>query len=100
MGASGRLDVDATHTALRAARYARRAYPGPIGEQLERMLCAYVDTGYLAPADALPARLVTVLTDAQAAEAASVELEALPARYRPGSPLRWDYPEKVTESPC
>ncbi|GAA5152779.1 hypothetical protein GCM10023321_21970 [Pseudonocardia eucalypti] len=100
MSTSARLDVDATHRTLRAARYARRAYPGPIGELVERELRAYVETGYLAPADALPARLVTLLTEAQVAEAASAEPEALPARYRPGSPLHWDYPEKVTEPPC
>lgn len=100
MCASKRLDVDVTHAVLRAVRYARRAYPGPIGELLDRELHAYVDTGYLAPADALPARLVALLTEAQAAEAAPAEPEALPGRYRPGSPLRWDYPEKVTGPPC
>jgi hypothetical protein len=89
----GRLDRSAVHTALRAAGYACAAYPGPIGELIDRELRGYVDSGYAVPTTALAHRLVVQLAAAhdRNRQASSATWSQLPARYRPGSPLQWDY---------
>jgi hypothetical protein len=86
------LDRDATHAALRAGRYGALAYPGPVGELINRELRGYVDTGHQLDVPALAPRLIAFL----AAQAGEADLPTnpyahLPARYRPGSPLHWDY---------
>ncbi|HTF51716.1 MAG TPA: hypothetical protein VK735_30085 [Pseudonocardia sp.] len=89
------LNREATHAALRAVRYALRAYPGPVGELIDRELRGYVDAGHAVPPTALPARLIAKLSAAQGREPAAANgrnTAALPPpRYRPGSPLQWDY---------
>jgi hypothetical protein len=87
-----RLDRGATNAALRAASYARATYPGPIGELIDRELRGYVGAGQVLPATALASRLIVQLTTAQARDAqSSATPSRLPARYRPGTPLHWDY---------
>jgi len=96
------LNREATHTALRAARYALRAYPGPVGEIVDRELRGYVDAGHAVPPAALPARLIAMLSAAQGKEPAAANGRNTttwpPARYRPGSPLHWDYAATDSES--
>jgi hypothetical protein len=93
-GSPPRLDLDAVHAALRAARYATQAYSGPIGELISRELHDYVAAGYqLAPA-ALPPRLIAAIRRAvgsSEAIRAGRSHGQLPARYRPGSPLHWGH---------
>jgi hypothetical protein len=89
------LNRKATDAALRAARYALRAYPGPVGELIDRELRGYVDAGHAVPPAALPARLIAKLRAAQEREPAAANGRNTttwpPARYRPGSPLHWHY---------
>ncbi|MCW0211741.1 MAG: hypothetical protein OJJ54_00115 [Pseudonocardia sp.] len=47
----------------RAARRAREAYPGPVGEVLAAELSSYVEQGWRAPDHGLPERLVRDVLD-------------------------------------
>jgi hypothetical protein len=89
----GRLSREAVHAVLHAARQGIRAYPGPVGELIDRELRGYVDTGRQLALDALPERLVSLLVEAQEGQPAAgvAPARTLPARYRKGSPLHWDY---------
>jgi hypothetical protein len=81
--------------ARRAARTAVADFPEPVGELINRELHGYANAGDRLPARALAPRLVTLLesTDHRPpAEPATPRPRILPARYRPGSPLHWDYP--------
>jgi hypothetical protein len=88
----GDLSTEAVHTILGTARFGVRAYPGPVGELIDRELRAYVDTGRQLPPHAIPERLLTTLHQAQEREpATAAEPEAtLPVRYRKGTPLHWE----------
>jgi hypothetical protein len=95
VSASGqpRLDREAVHAILRAARFGHEAYPGPIGELIERELTAYVETGRQLPADSGPERLLVVLhlAQEQAGETTTEEPRyRLPAVYKKGTPLHWE----------
>ena len=96
------LGRDTTHAALRTARYALRAYSGPIGELIDRELRSYVDSGHAAHPTALPSRLIATLAAAEGREPATApdrnSTAGLPARYRPGSPLHWEYGTGPTSS--
>lgn len=88
-----RLDREAVHAILRAARFGHDAYPAPIGEVIERELTAYVETGRQLPADSSPERLLAVLRLAQeqAGETTTEEPRyRLPAVYKKGTPLHWE----------
>jgi hypothetical protein len=89
------LSRDTTHAALRAAAYALQAYPGPVGELIDRELRSYVDSGHAAHPAAMPSRLIATLAAAESREPAAApgrdRTAGLPARYRPGSPLQWEY---------
>lgn len=76
-----RMDHDSVHATLRAARHGAHAYPGPVGELIRR------------GASALAPRLIAFLTATEEQEVArpANPWAHLPARYRPGSPLQWDY---------
>lgn len=50
-----------------AALHARRTYPGPLGELVQRELIAYAEFGYRFAADALIPRLVTEILASDAA---------------------------------
>jgi hypothetical protein len=95
------LSIEDVHTILRAARVGLQAYPGPIGELIDRELRAYVDTGRQLPADSIPERLLTGLLQTQERAPITVaEVErTLPARYRKGTPLRWELTPR-TELPA
>jgi hypothetical protein len=94
-----RLSQQAVHTVLRAARYALRSYPGPIGELIDRELRAYIDTGHELPPTALPERLLATLIAAAHRSAASTD-PLPPARYMRGTPLHWEYPAGIgTDQP-
>jgi hypothetical protein len=86
------LGRDITHA---AAAYALHAYPGPVGELIDRELRSYVDSGHAAHPAALPSRLIATLAAAESREPAAApgrdRTAGLPARYRPGSPLQWEY---------
>jgi hypothetical protein len=88
------LDLETTHAALGAGRFALGLFPGPIGELIDRELRGYVDSGHAAQPSALAPRLITVLAAARNHDSADPAPgpQRLPARYRKGSPLRWDYP--------
>lgn len=93
----GHLSRESVHTILRAARVALRAYPGPIGELIDRELRAYGDTGQQLPPRALPERLLTALRTLENGQSADPE-RTLPARYRPGTPLHWELTPGRTDS--
>ena len=86
-----RLDDDDIRTALKVARYARQTYPGPIGELIENSLQRYVEIGYQLDPAGLEPRLVAAVEAAAQAAPSRDGYGHLPARYRPGSPLHWDY---------
>jgi hypothetical protein len=94
------LSRDTTHAALRAASYALHAYPGPVGALIDRELRSYVDSGHAAHPAALPSRLIATLAAAESREPAATpgrnSTAGLPARYRLGSPLHWEYPTSST----
>jgi hypothetical protein len=87
------LSTETVHTILRAARFSLQAYPGPIGELIDRELRSYVDTGRQLPAGSIPERLLANLLQTQEPAPSTVaEPEpTLPARYRKGTPLHWDH---------
>ena len=92
--AQTRLSPDAARAALRAARYAVAAHPGPIGELISRELHSYVDTGEQVHAPALAARLILALQRGEAQNPLrpiQSDWRHLPAQYIPGSPMHWRY---------
>ncbi|MGD9531481.1 hypothetical protein [Pseudonocardia sp.] len=89
----GREPVDAV---LRAARFGLEAYPGPVGELIDRELRAYVDGGRRLPPDAVPERLLAILLHDLEREAAEAK-GTLPARYKKGTPLGWEYTPRDTD---
>jgi hypothetical protein len=93
------LSTDAVHTILRAARYSRQAYPGPIGELVDRELRAYVDTGQQLPPTSIPERLLASLRQHQEHAPDTEPGLTLPARYRKGSPLRWELTPRTEQPP-
>lgn len=89
-----RLNPDAASVALRAARYAVAAYPGPIGELINKELRSYVDAGEQVRAPALVARLILALQRSEAQHPLPPIRSGwwhLPAQYIPGSPMHWRY---------
>ncbi|MGE3289400.1 MAG: hypothetical protein AB7J32_25340 [Pseudonocardia sp.] len=88
-----REPVDAV---LRAARCGLQTYPGPVGELIDRELRAYVDGGRRLPPDAMPERLPAILLHDLEREAAEAK-GTLPARYKNGTPLRWEYTPRATD---
>lgn len=79
--------------ALRSARYASGAYPGPVGDLISSRIREYVLDGRLLEPFSLPDRLVRSL---QTMEARSplpplTGYDHLPATYVPGSAVRWQY---------
>jgi hypothetical protein len=92
--AQTRLSRDAAQIALRAARYAVAAYPGPIGELISRELHSYVDAREQVHAPALAARLILALQRGETQNPLPPIQNAwrhLPAQYIPGSPMHWRY---------
>jgi hypothetical protein len=79
-----------------------RAYSGPIGELIDRELRSYVDSGHAVHPAALPSRLIATLAAAEGREPAVApgrnSTAGLPARYRPGSALHWEYGTGPTSS--
>jgi hypothetical protein len=87
------LTTDERSVALRSARYASHAYPGPMGELISSRIHEYVLDGKLLESFSLPRRLVRSM---QTMEARSPlpplgGYDYLPATYMPGSPGRWRY---------
>jgi hypothetical protein len=96
------------HTILRAARFGHQAYSGPIGELIDRELRAYIDTGRQLPPNSIPERLLKLLLALQGAVSSTAEStpstaaspeQILPARYRKGTPLHWEFTPR-TETPA
>lgn len=88
------LSEDSVHVILGAIRFGTRAYPGPVGELIERELRAYVENGRQLSSGALPERLLAGLSseaEALRTHESTSTAHMLPARYRKGSPLRWEY---------
>ena len=93
-GADPVLSQESVYSILRVARSAPHVFPGPVGELIAREMRAYIHAGRQLPPDTLPERLLAVLLPIpEAAQAAAISRPeyALPARYRKGSPLHWDY---------
>jgi hypothetical protein len=87
------LTPDERSLALRSARYAAHAYPGPTGELISSKIHEYVLDGKLLESFSLPRRLVRSM---QTMEARSPlpplgGYDHLPATYIPGSAGRWRY---------
>ena len=97
------LSDQATRAALRAARYAALAYPGPVGELISRELRGYADAGEQLGVTAVARRLVTEMQRVE-------RRHPLPPvrndrgnrrapRYVPGTPLHFRYPTAADEEP-
>jgi hypothetical protein len=87
------LTTDERSAALRSARYASHAYPGPVGDLISSKIHEYVLDGKLLEAFSLPRRLVRSM---QTMETRSPlpplgGYDFLPATYMPGSAGRWRY---------
>jgi hypothetical protein len=87
------LTTDERSMALRSARFASHAYPGPVGDLISSKIKDYVLGGKLLEAFSLPRRLVRSM---QSMEIRSplpprVGYDHLPAIYMPGSGQRWRY---------
>lgn len=87
------LTTDERSEALRSARYAAHAYPGPVGDLISSKIQQYVLGGKLLKAFSLPRRLVRSM---QTMETRSPlpplgGYDYLPATYVPGSAQRWRY---------
>jgi hypothetical protein len=74
------LSREYVHAILRASRFGIHAYPGPVGELIERELRAYVDGGRRLPPDSTAERLLAVLLEALGKE------RKAPTMSRPGAP--------------
>jgi hypothetical protein len=99
--AQTRMGPDARRVALRAARYAVAAYPGPIGELISRELRGYVDAGEQVQVPALAARLILALERSETQHPLPSIRGGwghLPARYIPGSPLHWRYRTRADDA--
>jgi hypothetical protein len=90
---SGPLTTKAVEEALHAARCARHAYEGPIGDLVSRELRTYAEIGEQLPPSALGPRLVSEMQRQEARQPlpAPRSHAHLPARYVPGTPLHWRY---------
>jgi hypothetical protein len=87
------LTTEERAVALRSARYASHAYPGPVGDLVSSTIQEYVLGGNLLEPFSLAGRLVRAL---QTMEARSplpprARYNHLPAEYLPGSAMRWRY---------
>jgi hypothetical protein len=90
------LSRESVHAVLRAARFGIHAYPGPVGELIDHELRAYVDGRRQLPPDAMPERLLAILLQALKHEATTAS-GTLPARYKKGTPLHWEYAPRRTD---
>jgi hypothetical protein len=79
--------------ALRSARYAPHAYPGPVGELIKSRIEEYVIDGRLLEPFDLPRRLVRSMQTMEARSPLPPRsgYEHLPAVPVPGSGSRWRY---------
>jgi hypothetical protein len=95
------LSSEVERPALRAARYAAAAYPGPVGELIDREIRAYVDAGGALSPAALGPRLVSAMQRAEIHHplppVRSESGHRLAARPVPGSGSRWQYPTAADE---
>jgi hypothetical protein len=80
-------------TALRSARYASHAYPGPVGDLIKAKIEEYVVDGRLLEPFDLAPRLVRAMqtTETQSPLAPRGGYDHLPAVPIPGSGMRWRY---------
>lgn len=91
-----RLSRDSVHAVLRAARFGIHAYPSPVGELIDRELRAYVHGGRQLPPDAMPERLLAILLQDRKHGATAADA-MLPARYKKGTPLHWEYSARLAD---
>jgi hypothetical protein len=87
------LTAEERAVALRSARYASYAYPGPVGDLVSSRIKEYVLDGIVLEPFSMPHRLVRSLRtmEAQSPLAALPGHDHLPATYIPGSAMRWRY---------
>jgi hypothetical protein len=80
-------------TALRSARYAAHAYPGPVGDLIKTTIEEYVVDGKLLEPFGLARRLVRSMQTMEARSPLPPRggYDHLPAVSVPGSGLRWRY---------
>jgi hypothetical protein len=85
--------------ALRSARYASHAYPGPMGDLICSKIEEYVLGGKLLQAFSLPRRLVRSMQtmETQSPLPPLDGYDYLPATYMPGSAHRWRYRTEADE---
>lgn len=95
------LGRKAADVALRAARYAILAYPGPIGELISHELHSHVDHDEQLDQAAVATRLVLAMQRREARHPLPPTRsgwEHLPAQYMPGSPLHWRYRTPIDDA--
>jgi hypothetical protein len=80
-------------TALRSARYAAHAYPGPVGDLIRTKIEEYVTDGKMLGPCALADRLVRSMQtmESRSPLAPRRGYDHLPAIHVPGSGSRWRY---------
>jgi hypothetical protein len=87
------LTTDERAVALRSARYASLAFPGPVGDLVSSRIQEYVLDGRVLEPFSLPHRLVRSLQTMEDRNPLppAAGYDHLPARYVPGSAMRWRY---------
>ncbi|WP_328305389.1 hypothetical protein [Actinomycetospora sp. NBC_00405] len=85
------LTTDERSAALRSARYASHAHPGPVGDVISSKIHEYVLDGKLLEAFSLPRRLVRSMQTMETRSPLPPLRgdDYLPATYMPGSGGRW-----------
>jgi hypothetical protein len=87
------LTTEERAVALRSARYASLAYPGPVGDLIRSRIQEYVLDGSVLEPFSLPHRLVRALQTMEVRGPLPPRsgYDHLPATYIPGSAMRWRY---------
>jgi hypothetical protein len=87
------LTTEERAIALRSARYASHAYPGPVGDLVTSRIQEYVLDGKLLEPFSLACRLVRALQTMEVRSPLPPQAgyNHLPAKYIPGSAMRWRY---------
>jgi hypothetical protein len=91
--AEGDLTTVERATALRSARYAAHAYPGPVGDLIKTKIEQYVMDGKLLEPFDLARRLVRSMQTMETRHPlpSGGGYDYLPTVYVPGSGMRWRY---------
>ena len=94
------LTAEERVVALRSARYAAHAYPGPVGDLVRSRIEEYVLDGTVQEPFSMPHRLVRSLQtmESRSPLPTPAGYGHLPATYIPGSAMRWRYRTAADEA--